>query len=150
MMGVSLDAAEDAVDDAVSILVVDDDEVLAGILCRFLEFSGFEVLTAADCVAALHLIEVSRPDAVILDIRLPYLNGVPVCRYLRQVVVELKTPVIVLSSLFESSWPRRVLEAGANRYFTKPCDLRALVRAVRRDVPNKDGGGISGQSSFIP
>ncbi|MFH1150170.1 MAG: response regulator transcription factor [Actinomycetota bacterium] len=150
MTGVYGNAAEDAVGDAVSILVVDDDEVLAGILCRFLEFSGFEVLTATDCVAALHLIDVSRPDAVILDIRLPYLNGVPVCRYLRQVVGELKTPVIVLSSLFESTWQRHVLEAGANGYFTKPCDFRALVRAVRRDVPNKDGGGISGQSSLIP
>lgn len=122
------------------ILVVDDEPSIVKVLAYNLERAGYEVLVARDGVEALTLARPGRPDLVILDLMLPGLDGLEVCRSLRR---ERDVPVIMLTAR-DSEIDRVVgLELGADDYVVKPFSVRELMARVknvlRRATPQPPG-----------
>jgi len=111
-----------------TILVVDDEPTLRETLAEALEADGFRVVTAADGREALAQFREHRPELVVLDLMLPELSGIEVCRIIRQ---ESGVPILMLTA--KSSELDKVLglELGADDYVTKPFSLRELSARVR-------------------
>jgi two-component system, OmpR family, KDP operon response regulator KdpE len=111
-----------------TILVVDDEPAIVRAVRAGLEARGFEVVTAATGETAIDLIASGSPDAVVLDLNLPDLDGVEVCRRVR---TWSEVPIVVLSA--EGSEQRKVLalEEGADDYVTKPFSMAELLARVR-------------------
>lgn len=117
---------------AEKILLVDDEPTLLDTLAFNLRASGYEVLTAADGVAALEVARAETPQLVILDLMLPELDGLTVCRNLRHVS---DIPILVLTARTGELDKIVGLESGADDYMTKPFslgELQARIRALLR------------------
>lgn len=120
------------------ILVVDDDPGVRTAVGRALEFEGYDVEAAADGVVALDLVRSSEPDAVVLDLGMPRVDGLEVCRRLRAEGATL--PILVLTARHQVTDRVAGLDAGADDYLVKPfaleellARLRALLRRVGQD-----------------
>jgi two-component system, OmpR family, response regulator PrrA len=111
------------------ILLVDDDEAILDSLRRALELEGYVVTSAIDGTGALRSVAQSEPDAVVLDIGLPDLNGRVVAARMR--AGGLATPILVLSALDEVDDRIAGLEAGADDYLVKPFAMGELVARLR-------------------
>jgi DNA-binding response OmpR family regulator len=114
------------------ILLVDDEPTLLETLAYNLRASGYEVVTASDGAAALEAAHAEAPDLIILDLMLPELDGLTVCRSLRQVS---DTPILVLTARTGELDKIVGLESGADDYMTKPFslgELQARIRALLR------------------
>lgn len=119
------------------ILVVDDEPKIVRLARDFLEKDGFRVVSASDGISALGMARRVKPDLIVLDLMLPGMDGLQVCRTLRQ---ETATPIIMLTARAEEADQLIGLELGADDYITKPFSPRALVaraRAVLRRVQNQ-------------
>ena len=111
-----------------TILVVDDEPTLRETLVEALETDGFRVVSAADGREALTVFRAERPDLVLLDLMLPELSGVEVCRIIRS---ESSVPIVMLTAK-DSELDKVVgLELGADDYVTKPFSLRELSARIR-------------------
>ncbi len=110
-------------------LVVDDDPTVSDVVRRYLERDGFAVRLAGDGPDALASFTEQRPDLVVLDLMLPGLDGLEVCRRMRAVAPDL--PVVMLTALGEEADRVLGLEIGADDYITKPFSPRELVLRVR-------------------
>ena len=111
-----------------TILVVDDETTLRETLVDALEAEGFRVVSAADGRAALTVFRAERPDLVLLDLMLPELSGIEVCRIIR---AESGVPIVMLTAK-DSELDKVVgLELGADDYVTKPFSLRELSARIR-------------------
>ena len=110
-------------------LVVDDDPTVGDVVGAYLHRAGFEVRRAADGVAALALAADATPDVVVLDLMLPGIGGLEVCRRLRRDHPRL--PVVMLTALGEEEDRILGLEVGADDYVTKPFSPRELVLRVQ-------------------
>lgn len=111
--------------------MVDDTPDLLVSTRKRLVSEGFEVATAADGRAALDMLEAWRPDAVVLDVMMPELNGFQVCRRIKQHPDFTLVPVIMLTaktSAADRFWGEN---AGADAYLTKPVDSIELVETLR-------------------
>ena len=113
---------------ATKVLVVDDEASLASLVKGYLEREGFEVAVAADGPSALRSARAMRPDLVVLDVMLPELDGIEVCRQLRQ---WSDAYVIMLTARSEEIDKIVGLSVGADDYLTKPFSPRELVARVR-------------------
>jgi len=111
------------------VLVVDDDPTVSDVVRRYLEQDGCRVRLAADGVAALAAVAAERPDLVVLDLMMPGLDGLEVCRRLRRRLPDL--PVVMLTALGEEADRVIGLEVGADDYVTKPFSPRELVLRIR-------------------
>ena len=110
-----------------AILVVDDDEVILDIVADVLRFEGYPVETAIDGVVALEVVERDRPALVLLDMRMPRLDGWGFARTLRERGIEL--PILVMTAARDAAgWAQ---EIGAGGYLAKPFDIDELLDAVR-------------------
>ncbi|MGC8781733.1 MAG: response regulator [Anaerolineae bacterium] len=117
-----------------TILVVDDDHKIVDLVALYLKRDGYRVLTAYDGRAALEIARRSRPDLIVLDLLLPELDGMDVCRLLR---AESRVPIIMLTARSTDEDKLRGLDLGADDYLTKPFnprELMARIRAVLRRV----------------
>jgi DNA-binding response OmpR family regulator len=124
-----------------TILVVDDEPKIAQIARDYLEHAGFRVATAADGRGALRAVARERPDLIVLDLRLPDMDGLDVTRSVRQSSV---VPIIMLTARGEETDKLVGLELGADDYMTKPFspkELVARVRAVLRRGTQAQTGG---------
>src|SRR6266487_5186958 len=110
------------------ILVVDDEKALVELVRSYLEREQYEVLTSADGRTALDLARSARPDLVVLDVMLPVLDGIEVCRQLRQFS---DAYVIMLTARAEEIDKLLGLSVGADDYLTKPFSPRELVARVK-------------------
>ncbi|GAB3717261.1 response regulator transcription factor [Amycolatopsis oliviviridis] len=109
------------------VLVVDDDETVRDVVRRYLEVAGFEVDVAGDGTEGLRLFSETGPDLVVLDVMMPGLNGLEVCRRLRQVS---QVPVVMLTALGEEENRIAGLQLGADDYVTKPFSPKELALRV--------------------
>lgn len=120
------------------ILVVDDDTAVRGSLDRALRLEGYNVDTAADGTTALRALTLTQPDAVVLDLGLPDVDGLEVCRRLRSAGDD--TPVLMLTA--RDAIDDRVLglDAGADDYLVKPFALAELLARLRALLRRRAGG----------
>ena len=126
------------------ILVVDDEPRIAEICRDYLQRAGFKVITAGTGEDALTLARTRRPDLIVLDLRLPRMDGLDVTRALRR---QSNVPIIMLTARVEESDKLLGLELGADDYLTKPFSPRELVARVRAVFRRIDIG--PGQSDVI-
>jgi two-component system, OmpR family, response regulator MprA len=125
------------------VLVVDDDPQLREALTRALELDGYDVATASNGAQALEAIGRSRPDVAVLDVMMPYVGGLDVCRALRERRDRL--PILVLTARDEVGDRVAGLDAGADDYLTKPFaldELRARLRALLRRTATEDEDAV--------
>ena len=110
------------------ILVVDDEPTLVATLKYNLEREGYQVVTAVDGEAALSVTRAEHPDLIVLDLMLPGLDGLEVCRILRR---EMMAPILMLTAKTDEVDKVVGLELGADDYVTKPFSMRELLARVR-------------------
>jgi two-component system, OmpR family, response regulator MprA len=125
------------------VLVVEDDESIADVVRRALRREGHDVKTAADGVEALALSEEFIPDLVVLDLGLPRLDGVEVCRRLR---AESDVPILILTARSETEDRVEGLDSGADDYLVKPFELSELLartRALMRRRPPRGAASLT-------
>ena len=115
-----------------TVLVVDDEQRLRDLVRGYLEHEGFAVLAAADGQAALELARQHAPDVVVLDLMLPGLDGLEVCRRLRTFS---DAYVIMLTAKAMADDHAQCLAAGANDYLSKPLDVDKLMSLARVWMP---------------
>ena len=120
----------DHADPPVRVLVVDDNADTAQSLCWLLEARGYEVRAAHDGRAALDLAGTFHPDAVLLDLGLPDLDGVEVARRLRAIPEHRHTLLIAATGYNRECDRRRAAEAGVDHYLVKPFDPGRVDRLV--------------------
>ncbi|MEU4623356.1 response regulator transcription factor [Actinoplanes sp. NPDC023801] len=111
------------------VLVVDDDPTVSDVVRRYLLQDGCDVELAADGADGLAAIATQRPDLVVLDLMMPGIDGLEVCRRIRRQLPDL--PVIMLTALGEEADRVLGLEVGADDYVTKPFSPRELVLRIR-------------------
>jgi two-component system alkaline phosphatase synthesis response regulator PhoP len=110
------------------ILVIDDEEKIVTVLKAYLEQSGYLVVTAADGKVALAVFQREKPDFLILDLTLPGLDGLEVCRAVRR---QSNIPILMLTARVEEADKLMGLELGADDYVVKPFSPREVVARVR-------------------
>ncbi len=132
-----------------TILVVEDEPILRDTIVYNLRADGYDVLTAGDGATALDTAQRHRPDLVLLDLMLPVMDGLEVCRQLRRRSETNTVPILMLTARAEDTDKVVGLELGADDYVTKPFswrELRARVRALlRRTEPRPEAANQPGQ-----
>lgn len=115
-----------------SVLVVDDDPLIAGMLRLVLEGEGYEVMEASDGRAALETVQTARPDVMVLDMMMPHVDGYGVLSALRDNAgLGGHTRVVMLTCCSQEEDVRKCLAMGADDYLTKPVDVDFLLRTVQ-------------------
>jgi two-component system response regulator RegX3 len=132
-----------------TVLVVEDEESFIEALQIGLKREGFKVEVARDGMQALEMFDRVNPDLILLDVMLPKMSGIDVCRQLRK---KTTTPIIMVTAKGAEIDTVVGLEVGADDYVTKPYRLRELtarMRAVMRRVPSSRGGELEGSSLTV-
>jgi two-component system alkaline phosphatase synthesis response regulator PhoP len=114
-----------------TILLVEDEEPLRLVLRDLLEREGYTIVEAADGIQALDEIDRSAPDAIVLDLNLPRLDGYGVLSHLRARPATASLPVLVLTAKSDEDNEVRVFEIGANDFISKPFRPRALSARLK-------------------
>jgi DNA-binding response OmpR family regulator len=127
-----------------TVLVVDDEQIVRDVVTSYLEREGYRTLEAADGEAARRFLEQGEPNLVVLDVMLPKIDGLELCRWIRS---RSDLPVIMLTAREEETDRIVGLELGADDYVTKPFSPRELVARVRtvlrRANSPADGAGTA-------
>lgn len=117
-----------------SVLIVDDDEAMVDVLSRRLGRQGFGTLVADSGKLALELARSERPDCILLDLRLPDVDGFDLCQDLVDAHETSEIPVIIVSGLDRPDIVRRSRAAGCQYYVRKPYDPNALLTLIRQAI----------------
>lgn len=123
------------------ILVIEDHHDIAGMVCEHLEHGGYEVDYAADGITGLHLAVTEEFDAIILDLMLPGMDGMDVCRKFRNEAGK-DTPILMLTARDTLEDKVAGLDAGADDYLVKPFELEELDARLRAML-RRAGGGVA-------
>ncbi len=121
-----------------NILIVDDEKKIVEIIKAYLVKDGYQVISAYDGKNALELVRHQKPDLIILDLMLPEVSGLEVCRTIRK---QSDIPIIMLTARDEVTDKIIGLEMGADDYVTKPFDPKELVSRVRAVLRRTEGRG---------
>jgi CheY-like chemotaxis protein len=113
-----------------SVLVVDDEPMTRTLLQLMLAPADYEVFEAGDGFEALEQIEQHIPDIIVLDVMMPNMDGMSLCRLLREREETANTPIILLSAKTNPESIQEGLLAGANRYLTKPVSRKDLLESL--------------------
>ena len=111
-----------------TVLVVDDEPSVRDVVVRYLRQEGYDTLEAGDGDSARELLETETPSLIILDLMLPGMDGLTLCRWIRE---RSELPVIMITALGEETDRLTGLEVGADDYMTKPFSPRELVARVK-------------------
>lgn len=114
-----------------TVLVVDDEKMTRDLLRLMLKGTGFTILEAEDGFAAMEQVAAHSPDIIILDVMMPGMDGLAVCRKLRSEPETADLPVIMLSAKTTPTAIQDGLEAGANKYLTKPVGFKELLDNIQ-------------------
>jgi len=128
------------------VLVVEDEPALAESVKYALETEGFEVLVADTGVSGLESARVNQPDLVLLDLMLPGMSGLDVCRQIR---TSSDVPIIMLTAKDAESDKVAGLELGADDYMTKPFSMRELTARVRAHLRRAAKSGVLSESNEV-
>lgn len=123
------------------LLIAEDDRAVRDALDRALRLEGYEVILTADGSEALTALDRNRIDLIILDVLMPYVNGLSVCRTLRS--RGDRTPVLMLTARHEVGDRVAGLDAGADDYLTKPFALDELLARIRALLRRSDAAALS-------
>ena len=124
------------------ILVVDDEPNILGTLAPLLRSRGYDVFTAMNGRAALESVERDKPDLIVLDLGLPDLDGVDVCRQIRQAS---NVAIVILSARGAENDKVRALDVGADDYVTKPFGAEELLARIRAGLRRSDAPSPSSE-----
>lgn len=113
------------------IVVVDDEKSILKLISSTLKVTGYNVYTGMDGEEALSLVEQHSPDLLLVDIKMPNLNGLEVCKRLRE---WSKVPIIVVSALSDANYAVEALDLGADDYLRKPFYVTELLARVRTQL----------------
>jgi two-component system response regulator (stage 0 sporulation protein F) len=130
------------------ILIVDDDPPVREVLAEFFTSRGYAVEPVADGLTALAAVERARPDLVLLDVRMPGLDGVEVLRRIR--ALDAAVPVIMVTANEDAGLARETLKIGAFDYIEKPFDFTYLDRAVAASLLQASQGAAPAWASSGP
>ena len=125
--------------DPIKILVVDDEPDILQILTYNLEKEGYQVFTASDGEAGIRIAEKERPVLIILDIMMPKMDGVAVCRYLRGKPEFSKTLIAFLTAMEEETSQIAALDFGGDDYITKPIRPKVLISRIKALLRRSSG-----------
>lgn len=114
------------------ILIVDDEIGALTLIGIMLERGGFEVLKAKDANSALNVLDQETPDMIILDVMMPEIDGIELCRMIRERARTVSTPVLILSARGDAESVMRGMDAGADDYLPKPILHHDLVAKVKK------------------
>ena len=123
--------------DPTRVLIVEDDPDVRAALTRALSYEGYDVTTATDGGRGLAAVADDRPDVIVLDVMMPFVDGLEMCRRLRANGDD--TPVLMLTALGEVADRVDGLDAGADDYLTKPFALEELLARIRALVRRSSG-----------
>src|SRR6266568_1898206 len=129
------------------ILIIEDEATIAQLIRLYLEQANYQVLTAGDGVAGLELHARERPDLVILDLMLPVMDGMEVCRRIR---AWANTPILMLTARQGEEDRIAGLELGADDYLVKPFSPRELVSRVKAILRRSSIHGEATQTATVP
>jgi DNA-binding response OmpR family regulator len=110
------------------VLVVDDEPDFIELLREFLTAKGYEVIAASNGEEALRKVKEDRPHLILLDVRMPKMNGLEVLKQVRE--IDHEVGVIMVTAVNEEETGRQALKMGAFDYITKPLDLKYLERSL--------------------
>ncbi len=113
------------------VLLAEDDETLAGLICEDLRAAGFRVAWARDGVTAINEIMELRPEIIVMDLGLPRLPGQDICTMIRRSPVLNRTPVVVISGHNDHAHKLDLFERGADDFVSKPFDMDELTARVQ-------------------
>ena len=113
------------------VVIVDDDRDTREMLTLALELEGFEVGGAANGLRLISAMHVDRPDVILLDVMMSWIDGFELCRAIKKNETFADIPVIFISARKSAEDERAGMEAGAVDYFTKPLDVDRLVARIR-------------------
>ncbi len=113
--------------DSPLVLVVEDEAEIREMLAYLLEMSGFVVLQARDGAEAIERAVSAHPDAILMDVAMPNMNGLQATRILRAGSGTAEIPIVICSAYTSLEDRERALAAGANEFVPKPCDLDFVV-----------------------
>ena len=130
-----------------SILVVDDDPIISKFVSANLRARDFELMTAENGASALKVLEEKLPDLVILDIMMPGMDGIEVCKRIRE---WSQVPIIMLTAKSELNTKVDLLNYGADDYITKPFGIEELMARVRAVMRRKAGSKTRDSTIFSP
>lgn len=120
------------------VLVVDDYDDGREMFAEVLQFNGYEVETAKDGREAIEKAQHYLPDAILMDLSLPIIDGYEATRRLKEHAPTRNIPVVALSAHVRPSYSESALTAGCERFIPKPCNLTDLVAAVKSLMPDDD------------
>ena len=126
---------EELMEDAKTILIVDDEQPIRDILVYNLKKEGYNTIEASDGITAVDIAQKKRPDLILLDIMLPKLDGLSVCKRVKN---SLSVPIIMLTAKDSEIDKILGLELGADDYITKPFSVRELVARVKANLRKVD------------
>jgi pSer/pThr/pTyr-binding forkhead associated (FHA) protein len=112
------------------VLIVEDDPRTTDLYQLMLKRAGYTVQISRDVVGAIRIINQSPPSVILLDLLLPSLNGLELCRYIRRDTQTPDLPIIIMSALSDSSSVQQAMDAGADIYLSKPPNYKELARVI--------------------
>jgi CheY-like chemotaxis protein len=113
-------------------LYIEDHPAQRDIMAQMLELSGYQVAVASDGIEGLEQAHAWNPDLVLMDLRMPRMDGFEAIRELRKDPNTAEIPIIAISAWASAKHKERALEAGADEHFTKPVDLSRLLDTISR------------------
>ena len=119
----------------VRILVVDDDPVINKLISDILQEEGWEIYSARDGEEAIRMVHENSPDLIILDLMMPKINGLEVCRHVTDL---FQIPIIMISGQYDTDTKVKCLNIGAEDYITKPFSVEELIHRVKTVLRNRN------------
>jgi len=119
------------------VIIVDDDRETRDMLGLALELEGFEVSQAANGLKLISTLQVDRPDLILLDVNMSWIDGFELCRSVHRNEEFRDIPVVFVSARNSPTDLQRGKDAGAADYFTKPVDLTVLIRRARELIKDR-------------